>query len=95
PVTHGAPFTRLAIWLYSWILAATTLLPVALGFSSWLYLSIVLVLNVGFLRRAWQLYRQPSDDLAKALFRYSIRYLAYLFSALLLDHYAQSLQLLF
>ena len=89
PVTHGAPFTRLAICLYSWILAATTLLPVALGFSAGLYLSAVLVLNFGFLRRAWQLYRQPSDALAKALFRYSIRYLAYLFSALLLDHYVQ------
>lgn len=89
PVTHGAAFTRLAIWLYSWILAATTLLPVALGFSAGLYLSAVLVLNFSFLRRAWQLYRQPSDALAKALFRYSIRYLAYLFSALLLDHYVQ------
>lgn len=89
PVTHGAAFTRLAIWLYSWILAATTLLPVALGFSAELYLSAVLVLNFSFLRRAWQLYRQPSDALAKALFRYSIRYLAYLFSALLLDHYVQ------
>ncbi|MGL4996594.1 MAG: heme o synthase, partial [Deefgea sp.] len=54
PVTHGAPFTRLAIWLYSWLLAATTLLPVALGFSSWLYLGVVLLLNFRFLSRAWQ-----------------------------------------
>jgi protoheme IX farnesyltransferase len=92
PVTHGAPFTRLAIWLYSWILAATTLLPVALGFSSWFYLSVVLLLNFQFLARAWQLYRQPSDDLAKALFRYSINYLAWLFTALLVDHYAQAIQ---
>lgn len=93
PVTHGAPFTRLAIWLYSWILAATTLLPLALGFSSWLYLCAVLVLNFGFLRRAWQLYRTPSDALAKALFRYSIKYLAYLFAALLFDHYVQALSI--
>lgn len=87
PVTHGEAFTRLAIGLYAWILAATTLLPVALGFAGGLYLVAALLLNFGFLRRAWNLYRRPSDALAKSLFRYSIRYLAYLFSALLIDHY--------
>lgn len=89
PVTHGRAFTQLAIWLYSWILAATTLLPLALGFSAGVYALAAIWLNVGFLRRAWQLYRQPSDALAKALFRYSIQYLAWLFAALLLDHYCQ------
>ena len=36
---------------------------------------------------AVQLYRDYSDALARATFRYSICYLAALFSALLVDHY--------
>ena len=35
------------------------------------------------------LYRDYSDELARATFRYSIVYLAALFSALLIDHYWQ------
>ncbi|QLG89273.1 protoheme IX farnesyltransferase [Chitinibacter bivalviorum] len=89
PVTHGRDFTRLSIWLYSWILAATTLLPLALGFSSVVYLVAMLGLNGWFLRGAWQVYQQGSDELARRLFRISIAYLAYLFMALLLDHYLQ------
>ncbi|WP_410499862.1 heme o synthase [Chitinibacter sp. S2-10] len=87
PVTHGKAFTRLAIWLYSWILAATTLLPVALGFSGLLYLLAALLLNGWFLFGAWRVYRNEQDELARKLFRCSIAYLAYLFSALLIDHY--------
>jgi protoheme IX farnesyltransferase len=34
-----------------------------------------------------RLYRHYSDRLARATFRYSILYLAALFSALLIDHY--------
>ena len=34
-----------------------------------------------------QLYRDYSDLLARATFKYSIYYLAALFSALLIDHY--------
>ncbi|WP_247646851.1 hypothetical protein [Deefgea sp. CFH1-16] len=78
--------------VFPWILAATTLLPLALGFSAGVYALAAIWLNTGFLRRrVWQLYRQPSDALAKALFRYSIHYLAWLFAALLLDHYCQRL----
>ena len=40
-----------------------------------------------FIRYAVQLRRAYSDALARAMFRFSIVYLAALFSALLLDHY--------
>jgi protoheme IX farnesyltransferase len=86
PVTHGREFTRLAIWLYSWILLATTLLPLALGLAGIAYALAALVLNGWFLRAAWQVYRHDSDELARQLFRVSIGYLAYLFLALLIDH---------
>jgi heme o synthase len=36
-----------------------------------------------------RLYRAYSDRLARAMFRFSIVYLAALFSALLIDHYWQ------
>jgi len=39
---------------------------------------------------ALKLYRTYSDALARATFRFSILYLAALFSALLLDHYWRS-----
>ncbi|WP_157670461.1 heme o synthase [Chitinibacter sp. GC72] len=91
PVTHGRAFTRLAIWLYSWIMAATTLLPVAIGFSGGVYLLASLGLNGWFLLGAWRVYRSDADEDARRLFRCSIAYLAYLFLALLIDHYVFAL----
>jgi len=88
PITHGRKFTQLHILLYSVALFATTLLPVAVGMSSWFYLACAVVLGGQFVRLAWQLYRDYSDALARKLFRYSILYLALLFGALLVDHWA-------
>ena len=88
PVTHGPRYTRLHILLYTFILVATTLLPVALKMSGWIYLASALLLGAGFLSYAWRIYRVYSDALAQATFRYSIWYLSLLFGVLLLDHYA-------
>ena len=87
PVTHGPLFTRLNILLYSVLLAAVALFPYLMGMSGWVYLIASLVLNAWFVLLAWRLYRAYSDALARRLFRYSIWYLAYLFAALLIDHY--------
>ena len=89
PVTHGSEVTRLHILMYSIGLAATTLLPFAIGMSSWFYLAASLVLNVIFIKRAFQLWRSYSEAQSKGLFYYSIVYLSLLFAALLADHYAQ------
>ena len=49
PVTHGIPFTRLQIVLYTILLGVTTLLPVLTGMSGLIYLTAALALNARFL----------------------------------------------
>ncbi len=87
PVTHGRRYTQLMIVLYTCALVAVTLLPFAIRMSGYLYLVAALGLGGWFLLYAVQLYRDYSDLLARATFKYSIWYLAALFSALLVDHY--------
>ena len=87
PVTHGPEYTRLQILLYTVVLFAVTLLPYAIRMSGSLYLAAAVALGAGFVGYAIALVRRYSDELARRSFRYSITYLAALFSALLLDHY--------
>ena len=87
PVTHGEHFTCLHVLLYTVILAAVSLMPVVSGMSGTLYLACVLVLDAIFMGYAIRLYRGFNPRLAARTFRYSIFYLAYLFAALLVDHY--------
>jgi protoheme IX farnesyltransferase len=91
PVTHGIHYTQVMIVLYTAALVAVTLMPYALRMSGLPYLVAALVLGALFLRYAVRLYIAYSDQLARAMFRFSIVYLAALFSALLLDHYGQQL----
>lgn len=87
PVTHGKPYTRLQVLLYTLILLAASLLPYAIRMSGLLYLGSALVLGAIFLTYAVRIWRAYSDTLAQRTFRYSIVYLALLFAALLVDHY--------
>ncbi|MFA5913443.1 MAG: heme o synthase [Burkholderiales bacterium] len=87
PVTHGQKFTRLHVLLYTLILIASTLLPFVYGMSGWIYLLAVLALDGMFLYYAIRIYTAYSDRLAQQTFRFSVLYLAGLFTALLLDHY--------
>jgi protoheme IX farnesyltransferase len=87
PVTHGSEYTRLQIGLYTVALFAVTLLPFAIRMSGALYLVAAIALGTIFMGYAVALYRHYSDALARRTFRYSIVYLAALFSALLVDHY--------
>ena len=89
PVTHGAKYTRLQIVLYTLALFAVSLMPFAVRMSGWIYLVAAVALGAVFIGYAVQLYRLYSDALARRTFRYSIVYLAALFSALLIDHYWQ------
>jgi protoheme IX farnesyltransferase len=88
PVTHGDEFTKLHLLLYTLVLTASTLLPFVVGMASWFYLASAVVLNAIFLYYAVRLYKQYSDALSRRTFNYSIVYLAALFAALLIDHYA-------
>ncbi|MDZ7592870.1 MAG: heme o synthase [Rubrivivax sp.] len=87
PITHGPEFTRLQVLLYTLVLFAATLLPFIYGMSGWIYLLAALALGGIFILYAWQLWRNYSDLLARATFRFSIWHLSLLFAALLLDHY--------
>ncbi|MCB5362747.1 protoheme IX farnesyltransferase [Pusillimonas sp. CC-YST705] len=87
PITHGGPFTRLHILLYSFALFASSLLPFVIRMNGIPYLIAACLLSGRFLWLAWQLYREYSDALARKLFFFSIVYLGLLFAALLIDHW--------
>ena len=89
PVTHGVRYTQVMIVLYTVALVGVTLMPYALRMSGLVYLVAAIVLGAMFLHYAVRLYVAYSDHLARAMFRFSIVYLAALFSALLLDHFLQ------
>jgi protoheme IX farnesyltransferase len=89
PVTHGDKFTRLHVLLYTVILFACSLLPFVVRLSGLIYLLAAVVLGGIFLWYAIRIYRDYSDALARRTFRFSITYLAALFAALLVDHYAR------
>ena len=87
PVTHGEAFTRLHVFLYTLILLVVSLLPFAVGMSHWIYGLSALILGLIFVCYAYRIWRSYTDALARTTFKYSILYLALIFSALLLDHY--------
>ncbi|ABI60603.1 MULTISPECIES: heme o synthase [Nitrosomonas] len=87
PVTHGEEFTRLHVLLYTIILCIATVLPYLTQMSGLIYLVSVLILDAIFLYYAIRIYLHYTDQIAREAFRYSIIYLALLFTALLVDHY--------
>lgn len=87
PVTHGEAYTRLQVLLYTVLLFAVTLLPVATSMGGWVYLLGAVLLGTRFIHYGWRLWRAYSDALAKETFRFSILYLSVLFAVMLMDHY--------
>jgi protoheme IX farnesyltransferase len=87
PVTHGVAYTRLQVLLYTVLLVLVTLMPFLTGMSGLIYLLTALALNAGFLYHAFALKFSARAELPMRVFRFSIKYLMYLFLALLVDHY--------
>jgi len=88
PVTHGVPFTRLHILLYTVMLFGVSLLPFASGMSGPLYLGGAVFLGLAFIGHALRLYFEDGAlGLPMKTFSFSIWYLAALFAVLLVDHY--------
>jgi protoheme IX farnesyltransferase len=94
PVVAGARETRRQVMIYTWLLVPLTLLPVAMGFSGWLYGVTALLLGANFLRHAHAVWRDAQDAegmslngdvAAKRCFKFSISYLFLLFGALVVD----------
>ena len=94
PVVAGAPETRRQILIYAALLAPLGVLPTLIGMSSVFYGLLAGALGVNFIRLSWQLFRQPSDDVARRLFGFSIIYLFLLFLALVVDQALVAGQLL-
>jgi len=87
PVTHGIPYTRLQIVLYTILLVLSTLLPYLSGMSGLIYLGAALVLNARFLYYVLALRQGRRPELPMRTFKFSVTYLMLLFAALILDHY--------
>ena len=90
PVTHGVPFTKEQILLYTLLLFTVSLMPAVIHMSGLIYLSGAVALGIGFIYYAFRLYRDDSDALAMKTFGYSIFYLSLLFAFLLADHYVRA-----
>jgi protoheme IX farnesyltransferase len=92
PVTHGIPFTRLQVVLYTLLLTSVTLMPFVTGMSGIIYLATALVLNGMFIWHAIAMKVTERAHLPMKVFRFSITYLMWLFAALLVDHYLPTTQ---
>lgn len=87
PVTHGIPYTKLHILLYSILTVASSLMVFAIGLCSWLYLAVAFVLNTGLLYYAIRLFTNQNARLALTTFFYSMLYLFLLFLAMAADRF--------
>ena len=94
PVTHGIPYTRLQVLLYTVLLVLVTLMPFLTGMSGLIYLATALVLNGIFLYYALAMKFTERSELPMRVFKFSVQYLMWLFIALLVDHYVPTTQLL-
>ena len=87
PVTHGIPFTRVQIFLYTVLLVLVTILPYLIQMSGPLYLAGALILGAMFLYHAWKMFDDTDTKQPMRTFVFSINYLMWLFGIMLIDHY--------
>ena len=85
PVVRGEAETKRQILLWTLVMVAVTILPVASGAAGVFYLVSALLLGGVFLALAVMLARDPGIGWARATFHYSLLYLALIFVALVID----------
>ncbi len=90
PNVAGAASTKRQILAYSLLVAPLGVLPAFLGTGGLAYLVISAGLGIGFVYHAFRVFRMAEDDrgmkTAKAMFRFSLIYLAGLFATLLTEN---------
>ena len=86
PVVRGIPATKRAIFAYSILMVACSLLPFMLGDSGTLYSGAAMLLGGYFLLAALRVLRSDATRDAMRLFGFSILYLFALFGALVVDY---------
>ena len=85
PVIVGEEETKRQIFMHTLALVAFSLLLYPLGTAGLVYLVSALTLGALFIYYAVRMWRDPSQKATSNLFRYSILYLALLFSAVAAD----------
>jgi protoheme IX farnesyltransferase len=85
PVVRGVGETKRQILLWTFVMVAVSILPVASGAAGVTYLVSALALGAVFLLFAALLARDPGIRWARATFHYSLLYLALIFVALVVD----------
>lgn len=87
PVVAGEAATVKQILIYTLLVIPCTFLFIyPLGVLGAVYGAIATLLSFSFLKKVWQLYRNPTDlPLAKATFKYSILYMMLLCTGMVID----------
>ena len=95
PVVRGRRTTRWHVLIYTVPLVAVSLLPWCLGLAGPIYGLTAAILGAGFLALSTWVLLEPQDETGRSLrgeraarktFRYSLFYLAVLFTSVLVDH---------
>ena len=85
PVVRGVPETARSIMLYSLLLVALTVMFFIIPEVGWIYFFLSIGLGALFLLMAWRLLYSGGSRGAKALYLYSLAYLALLFGGIMVD----------
>ena len=85
PVVKGERATVVQISVYALLTAVVTVMPLFQGQVGWIYLVGASALNLGLVVQSIQLLRYTDRPHARALFKYSMVYLALLFVAAAVD----------
>ena len=85
PVVATLRSTTTQMFWYAVALVPVSLLLLATGSVSWIYLGAALVLGAVFVRQTWLLRRDPTPSAAMGVFKTSITYLALIFVAVAAD----------
>ena len=85
PVAHGEEATRRQIFLYSIQLVLITLLPLPFKFLGTIYIVAAGLLGVGMIYMAIKLIQKADGAAARAMYKYTTSYLAFLFLVMIVD----------
>ncbi|WP_092180469.1 heme o synthase [Devosia sp. YR412] len=90
PNVKGNQSTKVQIFVYTLLLAASAMLPTVLGFAGWIYTTVAVVTGLSFSYLSWRLLLTREDvamrKSARSLFTYSLSYLFIVFFAFMTDN---------
>ena len=91
PVVAGEDYTKKNILIYSIILFPVTILPFLIGFAGLINLVSSLGFGLYYIFLSFKLFKEKDkiiyDQIASKIFIFSIFYLFFIFSTILIDNY--------